>query len=226
MDISGAAPNMNQTFGIATAPRETLMNQHRTMHRILAAVVLSAAPGLALAHLGNDAGLHHGLGFLAGLEHPFTGLDHLLAMVAVGIWSAMTTKRIWLAPASFAGMLLVGALLGAAGLSLGGIEPIIAASLLVLGLLVAARVHLPGPAGASLVGAFALFHGVAHGTELAGANVFAAALAGMLLGTLLLHLAGIGIGLTLNARNPWWSRVLGGGVALLGGGLLAGALTI
>ncbi|OIO76675.1 MAG: urease accessory protein UreJ [Hydrogenophilaceae bacterium CG1_02_62_390] len=193
----------------------------RSLLKIIAAVVCAAAPGIALAHLGNDAGLHHGSGFLAGLEHPFSGLDHLCAMVAVGIWSAMTTRRIWLVPAAFAAMLAVGALLGADGLTLPGVEPAIAASLLIIGLLVATRVHLPGPVCAMLIGAFAVFHGLAHGTELAGATVFAAALAGILVGTMLLHLSGIGIGLTLKSRNPLSARILGGGVAMFGAVLLA-----
>lgn len=192
----------------------------RSLLKIIATVACATVSGVALAHIGNDAGLHHGSGFLAGLQHPFSGLDHLCAMVAVGIWSAMTAQRVWLAPAAFAAMLAGGALLGAAGLVLPGVEPAIAASLLIIGLLVAARVHLPGPAGALLIGAFAVFHGIAHGAELAGATVFAAALAGVLAGTMLLHLSGIGVGLTLKSRTPWPARLLGGGVAVFGAVLL------
>lgn len=182
------------------------------------AAVFVLLPGLALAHVGTDAGISHGHGFGAGFSHPFSGLDHLFAMLAVGIWSAMTARRAWLAPAAFAGMLGIGAVLGMAGFMLPAVEPMVASSLLVVGLLVASRAALPAAGAMALVGAFALFHGLAHGTELAGA----AALAGMLLGTLSLHAGGIGIGTLLKARDLMWSRALGGIVALVGAGLLAG----
>ncbi|MDR3395556.1 MAG: HupE/UreJ family protein [Parasulfuritortus sp.] len=194
----------------------------RNVTRTIATITCLVVPGLAFAHLGNDAGLHHGTGFLAGFLHPFTGLDHLSAMVAVGIWSAMTTRRIWLAPIAFASMLGMGAVLGSAGMTLSGVEPMIAVSLLILGLLVATRIHLPSLVGAALVGGLALYHGIAHGTELAGAASFVAALAGMLTGTMLLHMSGIGMGLVLKSGNRWWPRILGGSVALFGALLLAG----
>ena len=192
------------------------MKRYQT--RSLLAVALAALPTLALAHMGADAGGHHG--FEAGLGHPFTGLDHLCAMLAVGIWSALAARRVWLAPAAFAGMLGVGALLAMAGLALPVVEPVVAASLLVVGLLVASRAALPAAAAATLVGGFALFHGFAHGAELVGP----AALAGMLAGTLALHAAGIGVGLALKPRSLAWSRILGGAVALVGVGLLSGAV--
>lgn len=188
--------------------------------RIAAAIVIAALPGLALAHVGGDAGMHHEIGLEAGFAHPFTGLDHLFAMIAVGIWSAMTTRRVWLAPAAFAAMLGVGALLGMGGLVLPAVEPIVAASLLVLGLLVASRATLTATAGMALVGGFALFHGLAHGVELAGA----AALAGMMLGTMTLHLMGIGIGVAIKSRSLLWSHSLGGLLALVGVGLLSGVI--
>jgi hypothetical protein len=108
----------------------------------------SALPLWAAAHTGADAGAHHPAGFLDGLVHPLAGPDHLAAMLAVGCWSALTARRIWLAPLAFAAMLLVGALMGLAGLNLPAVEPVIAASLLVLGLLVAARTQLPATAAA------------------------------------------------------------------------------
>ena len=119
------------------------------------ALATLALPLAALAHTGADAGLHHGL--VAGFMHPLTGVDHLAAMVAVGLWSALAARRAWpdllWAPLAFAGMLLVGALMGLAGLQLPAVEPMIAASLLVLGLLVATRAHLP--AGVQLPGRWA-----------------------------------------------------------------------
>jgi len=177
---------------------------------ILLSLTLFAASRSALAHVGADAGDHHGL--LTGFTHPLTGLDHLAAMLAVGVWSAMTTRRIWAAPLTFAGLLLGGALLAQGGVAFPGIEPMIAASMLVVGLLLAAQVRLPEAAGALLVGAFALFHGAAHGQELAGAS----ALLGMVAGTAALHLAGMGLGLLLRARSAWLPRLAGIAVALFG----------
>lgn len=180
--------------------------------RIVLAMLLTISALPALAHPGHGA---ETIGFLAGLAHPFTGLDHLLAMLAVGLWSATTTRRIWRAPLSFAGMLLIGALLAVNGLALPAVEPMIAASVLVLGLLIMARVQLPESVSVLLVGSFALFHGAAHGVEL-GVNI---ALAGMMIATALLHGAGIGAGLLLKVRSLWWQRGIGAGIALTGLGL-------
>lgn len=189
--------------------RNTPMNTSSLLKTLLLGA-LSAGSLSAFAHIGTDAVSHQG--FVSGFVHPITGLDHLAAMLAVGVWSALTTRRLWLAPLSFAALLLVGALLAQAGLALPAVEPMIAASMLVLGLLLAARIHLPEAAGAVLVGAFALFHGAAHGQELAGAW----ALAGMVLGTATLHLAGMGIGLGLKRVSAWLPRMAGAVVALMG----------
>ena len=189
------------------------------IHR-LGVAALSTLPLLAAAHTGADAGAHHG--FTAGLLHPLTGTDHLAAMLAVGVWSALAARSVremlW-APLAFAAMLLAGALAGLAGVSLPAVEPMIAASLLVIGLLAATRLRLPGPAAAALVGVFAAFHGIAHGTELAGDSGAAAAMAGMVLATVLLHAAGLAIGWTLR-HHAAWPRVAGAGVALFGTTLL------
>ena len=96
----------------------------------------------ASAHIGTEPGAHSTLGLWDGLLHPLTGLDHLAAMLAVGFWSALTARRVWTAPLAFAAMLLLGALLGLTGIELPAVEPLIAASLLVLGLLVALRTRL------------------------------------------------------------------------------------
>ncbi|MFZ2990878.1 HupE/UreJ family protein [Ideonella sp.] len=187
---------------------------------VLSAALLGALPLLAQAHTGSDAGTHHGL--LAGLTHPFTGLDHLAAMVAVGLWSASGASvkghraALLALPATFASLLLVGALMAATGLALPAIEPMIATSLLVLGLLLATRRGLPAPVAMALVGVFALFHGVAHGAELAGA----AALAGMVAGTVLLHAGGLLASLALQRHQPGLIRWLGAGTALFGSALL------
>ena len=195
--------------------------------RRLAAVtagLLLALPALAMAHTGTDAGLHHDAqdaagALAAGFAHPFSGLDHLAAMVALGLWSAMTARRAWIAPLAFAGTLLVGALLGLAGVTLPVVEPMIAVSLLALGLLLASNARLPAAAGALMAAGFALFHGLAHGAELAGPTA-AFALIGMVAATALLHGAGIGIGLLLRSRAAWLPRVAGTAVALFGIALL------
>ena len=190
------------------------------------ALALLALPLAALAHTGADAGAHHH-GLAAGFMHPLTGADHLAAMVAVGLWSALAARRAWpdllWAPLAFAGMLLAGALMGLAGLQLPAVEPMIAASLLVLGLLVATRVHLPAGVAVSVVGLFAVFHGMAHGQELAGEQDAALTLAGMVAATVLLHAAGIAAGWALRNANAWLPRAAGAGVVALGVTLLAQA---
>ncbi|HZT54658.1 MAG TPA: HupE/UreJ family protein, partial [Burkholderiaceae bacterium] len=178
-------------------------------------------PALCLAHVGNDSGGHHGAA-VAGFMHPFTGLDHLAAMLALGVWSALTARRVWLAPLVFAATLAVGALIGLGGSTgfwLPSVEPMIAASLLVLGLLLATGAKLPALGGAAIAAVFALFHGAAHGQELAGHGALAA-VAGMVVATALLHSAGIGLGLALKQRSVWLPRAAGAAVALFGVTLL------
>ena len=185
-------------------------------------LALLALPASAIAHTGVLGAHHHD--FMAGFLHPLTGADHLAAMLAVGLWSALIARKAWpdllWAPLGFASLLLIGALVGVAGVALPAVEPILAASLLVIGLLVFTRTALPGLAAAALVGAFAVFHGVAHGQELGGVSGGSAALAGMLLATALLHAAGIAIAWALRTRHAWLPRTAGALVALFGTGLL------
>lgn len=189
----------------------------------LAAAALGALPLLAAAHVGADGAAHHDIGFMQGFLHPFTGMDHLAAMVAVGLWSALIARNardvLW-APVGFAAMLLVGAGVGLAGVQVPAVEPMIAASLLVIGLLVVTRLRLPGPVAAAVVGVFAVFHGVAHGYELAGDHGAGLAIAGMVLATALLHAGGIAIGWALRQRTAWLPRLAGAAVALFGAALL------
>ena len=199
------------------------MRRSATRALVLAALALPLA---ALAHTGADAGAHHA-GIATGFMHPLTGADHLAAMVAVGLWSALAARRAWpdllWAPLAFAGMLLAGALMGLAGLQLPAVEPMVAASLLVLGLLVVTRVHLPAGLAMAVVGIFAVFHGAAHGQELAGETGVVPTLAGMVAATLVLHSAGIVIGWALRHANAWLPRIAGTAVAALGVALLAQA---
>ena len=192
----------------------------------LKALILLAATAAttgAMAHTGADVGAHTHIAFMDGLLHPLTGLDHLAAMLAVGLWSALTARRagadmLW-GPLAFAGMLLVGAVLGLLGVAIPAVEPMIAASLLVTGLLVSSRMHVPGLLAVVLVGGFAVFHGVAHGYELSGQASAVSTLAGMLCATVFLHATGLAIGWALRT-SVWVPRVAGTAVAVLGVSLL------
>jgi len=200
------------------SPRPDTPGGTPSARQLLALLAPLALPLAAMAHPGADGGGHPT--FTDGLLHPFTGLDHCAAMLAVGMWSALDGRRVWMAPLAFASALAVGALLAAAGIAFAAVEPVIAASLLVFGLALAVRQRLHPRVAALVVGAFALFHGAAHGGTL-GAG---AALLGVLAGTVALHAAGIALGLLMRRRSRWWPRAAGGVVAALGAGLLlAGA---
>lgn len=166
----------------------------------LAALAATAAP--AFAHLNPE---EHG-SFMAGFSHPLFGLDHILVMVAVGLWAAQIGgKALWGVPAAFVATMAIGFGLALAGVDLPFVEPAILASVVALGLLVAMAVKLDTAASAAIVAVFALFHGHAHGGELgsAGALEFGA---GFVVATALLHVAGIGLGLGI-------ARLSGGGAA-------------
>ena len=175
---------------------------------------LAALPFAALAHVGGQPHTH-GVAdsFAHAFVHPFTGLDHLAAMLAVGAWSALAVRPAWRAPAAFVALLVLGALAGFSGLWVAGVEPMIAASVLVLGLLVAVHKRMPWGAAAALAGVFAFFHGAAHGYELAGD---AGALAGMAAGSAVLHVAGMLLGHAVMQRHQWIARAGGAATALLG----------
>ncbi|MGQ2907864.1 MAG: HupE/UreJ family protein [Aliihoeflea sp.] len=157
--------------------------------RFFATLVFMAAATPALAHPGHASEADHS--FLSGLLHPITGLDHILAMVAVGLWAASLGGRsILLVPAGFAGFMAAGFALAVAGVPLPYVEPMILGSVVVLGLLVAAAIRLPAVPAALLVGLFATFHGHAHGSEMGEASALTYG-AGFLIATIALHAAGI-----------------------------------
>jgi urease accessory protein len=185
-------------------------------HLVVLLLALGFA-GAASAHVGTVP--HDHASFLDGLVHPFTGADHLAAMLAVGFWSALAVRPAWAAPAAFVTLLVAGAGAAVAGLAVPAVEPMIAASVLVLGLLVATRTGLPLVAAAALTGAFAFFHGAAHGMELAGDGAIAP-LAGMVVATAALHAAGIALGRLVRNRQAWIAQACGGAVALLGTSML------
>jgi urease accessory protein len=195
------------------------MTSHRQPLRHLAALVVLFAASSALAHTGSAAG-----GFVGGFSHPLFGIDHMVAMVAVGLWGAfLGAPAIWLLPIVFPPVMALGGVIGILGVPLPGVETGIAISAIALGIMVAlaARPHLA--IAALLVAAFAIFHGHAHGSELpAGADAVAYSI-GFVAATGLLHLAGIAFGQL--ARWPAGRiavRAAGGAIALAGLAFLRG----
>jgi len=173
----------------------------------------------AFAHTGESAG-----GFLAGLAHPVFGPDHVIAMVAVGLWGAfLGPPAIWLLPIVFPLVMAFGGVLGILGVPLPAVETGIASSAIVLGLMVALAARPPLWVAAVLVGTFAIFHGYAHGTELPEDANAVAFSAGFVIATGLLHLTGIALGLL--ARWPAGRiavRGAGAAIALAGLAYLGG----
>ncbi|MCF7986194.1 MAG: HupE/UreJ family protein [Methylovulum sp.] len=158
-------------------------------------------------------------GLAAGLAHPFIGLDHLLAMIAVGIWAGQLGGRAtWLVPLSFVSVMGAAALLGSYGQALPLVESGIATSVLILGLLIAGAVRLPIRASIALVGLFAMFHGYAHGLELPLAGSATLYGLGFISATALLH--GIGIGFAASTRRYQIAQRLVGFSLIASGGLL------
>lgn len=189
-----------------------------------ATIIAMALSTPAAAHVG--AGGDHG--FVHGFAHPIGGVDHVLAMVAVGLLAASLGGRsMWLVPATFVLMMAGGGLLGMSLVELPYVELGIAASVFVLGLIVALRVPMPTVAAMGLVAFFALFHGHAHGAEMPADASGVGYAAGFMLATALLHTIGIGLGLAIARVGRAGSSVskIGGaamslaGVALIGGWL-------
>ncbi|RRJ95831.1 HupE/UreJ family protein [Opitutaceae bacterium TAV4] len=194
------------------------------------ALCLFFLPSLALAHPGHEGGHELAWDFGGGFSHPFTGWDHLLAMTAVGLWAAMLGGRArWLVPSAFVGLMVIGAGMAIGGWVIPGMEQGIAASLCVLGLLIAFAVRLPVVAGMGVAGFFAVFHGMAHGAEMpVTAGAFSYAL-GFASATVILHGLGLAFGVgfarqgqTTGKVRVAIARVAGGLVAA--GGVLAFAL--
>lgn len=174
-------------------------------------------PSLAHAHTG----IGHASGWVHGLAHPIGGLDHVCAMIAVGLWAAqMGGRAVWLVPLTFAAVMALGGVLGMAVIPLAFVEQGIVMSLLVLGVLIAATVRLPLAVSATMVGIFALFHGYAHGAEMPQSAPGLAYAAGFILSTVLLHASGIGIALfARRTGRAEWLRLAGVAIALCGGSI-------
>ncbi len=186
------------------------------------AAFFSVTGGLVLAHAEGG----EGIGFLTGLSHPVSGLDHVVAMVAVGLWGAqLGSPAVWLLPVTFPLVMALGGMLGLLGVDLPGVEIGIAVSALVLGLAVASEAKPKLWVAAVLVGGFALFHGHAHGTELPPGENGVLYSIGFVVSTGLLHASGVAMGLV----HRWSAgrvglRIAGACVAAAGAYFLWSAL--
>jgi urease accessory protein len=191
--------------------------------KTLLALVLALTPSLAFAHvgIGGAGGIAH------GFMHPISGIDHILAMVAVGLLAAhLGGRALWLVPFAFIAMMAVGGALGVAQIEMPYVETGIGLSVVVLGIAIAAGANPPVAVAMALVGLFAIFHGHAHGAEMPEtASGFAYGL-GFVIGTALLHAIGLGLGIAIGKAGERYSRAIaqiGGsamtlaGVAILGG---------
>lgn len=185
----------------------------------IATLVAVVMAGAAEAHtLGVAAA-----GFSAGLAHPLAGVDHLLAMIAIGLWAVQLAERsgrasaLYLVPAAFVGMMAVGGIAAMSDLPLPEVETGIIGSIVVLGLLIAVAPQMPVAAGMAIAGLFALFHGHAHGNEVpeaASATLYAV---GFLIATAFLHGIGLALGLvTQSGRLRLVGRLGGAGIAAAG----------
>jgi urease accessory protein len=181
--------------------------------RLFALLLALLAPSVAWAHTGSVTG-----GFVGGLAHPVLGADHVVAMVAVGLWGAfLGAPAIYVLPVVFPLVMAMGGVLGIFGVPLPGVEAGIAVSAVLIGMMVALAARPPLWVAAVMVGAFAVFHGHAHGAELPPDADAVAYAAGFVVATGCLHLAGIAFGLL--ARWPVGRlavRTAGGAIAIVG----------
>ena len=188
--------------------------QRGKSYATLSATLLMLVPTLVLAH--QEAG--QVTGFVSGLEHPISGMDHVVAMIAVGLWGAVLgPPAIWVLPVAFPMMMAFGGFMGLLGIPVPSIEIGIAVSAIVLGAMVLIQARPPLWVAALLVAIFAIFHGYAHGRELpAGANALLYSL-GFVVATGLLHLVGILLGEAHRwALGRQIVRAAGGGIAVAG----------
>ncbi len=180
----------------------------------VAVAVCLFLPAVACAHVEQG----QAASFLTGVSHPWSGLDHILAMIAVGIWGAqLGNPALWILPVSFPMMMAVGAMMGLLGIPVPGIEIGIAVSALVLGIMILGEIRPPLMAAVVLVGFFAIFHGHAHGTELPAGQSGLLYSMGFVIGTGCLH----GVGIAIGSIHRWPSgkfalRATGAFIALMG----------
>ncbi|GGD68229.1 HupE/UreJ family protein [Rhizobium anhuiense] len=191
----------------------------------LLALAAAALPAAAYAHpaIGEAAGFSH------GFAHPISGLDHVLAMVMVGVFAFQLGGRAtWLVPTTFVLVMALGGFLGATGVNIPFVETGIALSVVVLGAIVALNVKAPLAATLGVIGLFAIFHGHAHGAEMPENAAGAAYAAGFMIATALLHAAGLTLGYLIGRAGErqglFVTRTAGGIAAISGVGILAGLI--
>lgn len=193
------------------------------MRLLLALAILVLSPTLAFAHTG----VGHTAGFFHGFEHPIGGIDHVLAMVAVGVFAyVMGGRALWLVPLSFVAMMVAGFALGIAQVEIPFVELGIALSSVVIGAAAALGRPMPTAGAMALVGVFAIFHGHAHGAEMPADTSGLTYAAGFVTATALLHLVGIaatfGVAKIIGKYGKLAARIGGAAFALGGVGVLAG----
>lgn len=201
---------MNKMTTVATS---------KITHKLIMTLGLMLTATLAFAHPGHGEPVS---GFLSGLLHPFSGLDHLLAMGAIGFWSMRqnTTLKRGI-PLFVVGGMIAGAGIAWAGVSLAGVETGIAMSVLLIGVLIATLAKLPTAVGGTLVALFMVAHGYAHGTEM-GQGSMMLYMSGFVVATLMITFIGRGLGSVMLKADNRITRALGGVVAVIGGVLAAG----
>lgn len=193
--------------------------KHQLSIWVLVGLGLMAAPALAHTGAGSTMGL------AAGIAHPLGGLDHMLAMFGVGLSAALIGGRaLWLMPLPFMSAMALAATAAILGMPLPFVELGIGASVIVIGILAALGASAPVTAAAVIAAVLAVFHGHAHGAEMPVDASSLAYGAGFIAATGALHLAGIGLGVLLIRLGPVAARALGGFLALLGVGILSGAV--
>lgn len=177
------------------------------------AALMTAIASPAMAHVGD----HTHSTFFTGFLHPLGGLDHLAAMIAVGLWAAIVGgQRTWIWPTAFVGAMVIGGILGHSGIALPMVEPAIAASVVVLGLAIAVAFKAPTTIGVALIALFGMYHGHAHGAEAPEGSWLGYAV-GFVVATALLHAVGVGAGQFLKSDSALKAaRVVGGATAALG----------
>jgi urease accessory protein len=187
----------------------------------LAAALLTASALPAYAHVG----IGTTSSFAAGFGHPLSGTDHIMVMIAVGLWAALNGgKAIWAWPATFVGVMLVGGTLGMLHVAIPLVEPGILASVVTLGILVALGINLPISVGIAIIGLFALLHGHAHGTEVSENATGLEYMAGFALATAMLHGIGIAGGLGFGLKLRSFVRAAGAACVVVGAGLAFGVI--
>lgn len=192
-----------------------------TMTKLLMTAGLMLTATVAAAHPGH--GVQNHSDFISGLLHPVMGIDHLLAMAAIGFWSIrQSTAMKRGAPLFVVGGMVAGAAIAWAGISLAGVETGIAMTVLLAGVLIATMAKLPTAVGGTLVALFMVTHGYAHGAEMAEGASLMSYMAGFVIATLAITFVGRGLGAVMLKADNRISRALGGVVAVIGGMLAAG----